>query len=72
MRENLLKENHSGGLAGHFGHEKTFAQLNNSYYWIGMREDLKRFVNKCKICKYAKGKKHNTGLYQPLPIPESP
>jgi hypothetical protein len=25
MRDNLLKENHSGGLAGHFGHDKTFA-----------------------------------------------
>ena len=22
MRDNLLKEKHSGGLAGHFGHEK--------------------------------------------------
>jgi hypothetical protein len=33
MRENLLKEKHSGGLAGHFGHEKTFVQLNNLYYW---------------------------------------
>jgi hypothetical protein len=28
MRENLLKEKHSGGLAGHFGHDKTFAKLN--------------------------------------------
>jgi hypothetical protein len=25
MRENLLKKKHSGGLAGHFGHDKTFA-----------------------------------------------
>jgi hypothetical protein len=25
MRENLLKENHSGGLPEHFGHQKTFA-----------------------------------------------
>jgi hypothetical protein len=25
MRDNLLKENHSGGLPGHFGHDKTFA-----------------------------------------------
>ena len=25
MRDNLLKEKHSGGLAGHFGHDKTFA-----------------------------------------------
>jgi hypothetical protein len=37
MRENLLKEKHSGGLAGHFGHDKTFVQLNNLYYWPGMR-----------------------------------
>jgi hypothetical protein len=25
MRDNLLKEKHSGGLARHFGHDKTFA-----------------------------------------------
>ena len=37
MRDNLLKEKHSGGLAGHFGHDKTFAQLSSSYYWPGMR-----------------------------------
>jgi hypothetical protein len=24
MRDNPLKEKHSGGLAGHFGHDKTF------------------------------------------------
>jgi hypothetical protein len=72
MRENLLKEKHSGGLAGHFGHEKTFAQLNSSYYWPGMREDVNKFVNKCNIFQYAKGKKQNIGLYQPLPILDRP
>jgi hypothetical protein len=69
MRDNLLKEKHSGGLAGHFGHDKTFAQLSNSYYWSSMREEVKRFVKKCRICQYAKGRQQNTGLYQPLPIP---
>jgi hypothetical protein len=72
MRENLLKEKHNGGLAGHFGHGKTFAQLNSSYYWPGMRVEVKKFVNKCNICQYAKGKRQNTGLYQPLPILERP
>jgi hypothetical protein len=72
MRENLLKEKHSGGLAGHFGHEKTFVQLNNLYYWPGMRTDVKKFVNKCRIFQHAKGKRQNTGLYQPLPVPERP
>ena len=33
MRDNLLKEKHSGGLAGHFGHHKTFSQLSKLYYW---------------------------------------
>jgi hypothetical protein len=37
MRDNLLKEKHSGGLARHFGHDKTFTQLSNSYYWPSMR-----------------------------------
>jgi hypothetical protein len=36
MRKNLLKEKHSGGFAGHFGHDKTFAKLNESYFWPGM------------------------------------
>ena len=37
MRENLLKEKHSGGLGRHFGHENTFAKLSESYFWPGMR-----------------------------------
>jgi hypothetical protein len=49
MRENLLKEKHNGGLTGHFGHNKTFAKLNESYFWLGMRADVKRFMDRCKI-----------------------
>jgi hypothetical protein len=56
MKDNLLKEKHSGGLVGHFGHDKTFSQLNSSYYWPGMREEVKKNVKKCNIFQYAKGK----------------
>jgi hypothetical protein len=72
MRENLLKEKHSGGLAGHFGHEKTFTKLNESYFWPGMRADVKRFIERCQIYQHSKGRKQNAGFYQPLPIPERP
>ena len=51
---------------------KTFAQLRSSYYWPGMRIEVIKFVNRCIICQHAKGKRENTGLYQPLPIPERP
>jgi hypothetical protein len=70
MRENLLKEKHSRGLARHFGHDKTFAKMRESYFWPGIRAEVKRFVDKCRICQHSKGRKQNAGFYQPLPIPE--
>jgi hypothetical protein len=63
MREKLFKEKHSGGLVGHFRHDKTFSLLISSYHWPGMREKVKKFANKCKNLQYAKGKKQNTRLY---------
>ena len=33
MRENLIKEKHSGGLAGHFGWDRTFYLVVECYYW---------------------------------------
>jgi hypothetical protein len=72
MRDNLLKKNHSGGLAGHFGHDKTFAQLRSSYYLLGMRKKVIKFVNRCRICQHPKGKRQNNGLYQPLSMPGRP
>jgi hypothetical protein len=35
-----------------------------------MRIDVKKFVNICRICQHAKGKRHNIGLYQPFLVPE--
>jgi hypothetical protein len=72
MRENLLKEKHSGGLVRHFGHDKMLSKLNGSFFWPGMRADVKKFVHRCKICQHTKGKRQNTGLYQPLHIPARP
>jgi hypothetical protein len=72
MGENLLKEKHNGGLDEHFSHEKTFAKLSESYFWPGMRSEVKQFVNRCRIFQHSKGRKQNAGFYQPLPILERP
>jgi hypothetical protein len=37
-----------------------------------MQNQVKIFVEKCRICHHAKGRSHNTWLYQPLPIPSRP
>jgi hypothetical protein len=37
-----------------------------------MRIDVKKFVDRCIIGQHTKGKRQNTGLYQPLPIPKRP
>jgi hypothetical protein len=54
IRENPLKEKHSGGLVGHFSHDKTFSKLNGSYFWLGMRTYVKIFVDICRICQHTK------------------
>jgi hypothetical protein len=46
MMDNLMKEKHSGGLDGHFGHDKTYVQLSSSYHWPGMGYDVKKFVDR--------------------------
>ena len=72
MRENLIREKHSGGLSGHFGFDKSYEQLSHFYFWPKMRSEVEKYVKNCKICQYAKGKSQNAGLYIPLPIPDRP
>ena len=72
MRENLIREKHSGGLVGNFGHDKTFEQLRHYYYWTNMRSEVQMFVNNYNICQHSKGKSQNTKLYASLPIPNKP
>ena len=72
MRENLIRGKHSGGLASHFGHEKTFEQFQHFYFWPKMRYKVQNFVSKWKICQHEKGKIQNIAIYTPFPIPNRP
>ena len=72
MREKLIQEKHIGGFSGHLGQDNTFGKVSTFYFWLGMQHDVNKFVEKCRICQHAKGRRQNTGLYQPLPIPTRP
>ena len=37
MRENIIREYHSSGMAGNFGKDKTIALVADKYYWPKMK-----------------------------------
>ena len=72
MRENLVQEKQNGGLAGHFGVDKTLGQPSHFYFWPKMKAYVHRYMNKCWICQHAKGRSQNAELYIPLPLMNRP
>ena len=72
LREFIITELHGGGLAGHFGHDKTYAITADRFYWPRMRKDVHKVVDQCRICQLNKGTKQQAGLYTPLPVPDQP
>ncbi|XP_071740552.1 uncharacterized protein [Rutidosis leptorrhynchoides] len=71
IREMLIREAHGGGLAGHFGINKTLEILNEHFCWPCMDKDVKAVINRCATCFQAKSAFHK-GLYTPLPVPNQP
>ena len=72
VREILVWELHAGGLAGHFGHNKTIEAVEHRFYWPSLKRDVAKLVGRCHTCQLAKQRKQNTGMYMPLPVPNRP
>lgn len=53
-REDLLRKYHNEPVAGHFGFFKTFNRLAEFCYWPKMRQDVKKWIKKCDVCKGCK------------------
>ena len=72
MREKLIKEKNSGGMARNFGHDKTTSIVSEHYFWPHLSQYVKNFVHNCRVCQTTKGVSQNTRLYQLFPIPSRP
>nr|GEU94551.1 retrovirus-related Pol polyprotein from transposon TNT 1-94 [Tanacetum cinerariifolium] len=58
----------NGGLAGHFGRDKTLALLREQFYWPKMKCDVNRLFERCRTCHITKTHSSNAGLYTPLSV----
>ena len=49
-----LIQHYHGGLAGsHMGAKKLYRLLGRLYYWIGMEQNIREFIQQCKLCQFA-------------------
>ncbi|GBG86030.1 hypothetical protein CBR_g40931 [Chara braunii] len=71
LRSLFLGECHDA--TGHFGYKKTSANLVQRFWWPGMFDDAKKYVETCQVCQRDKPRTQSPlGLLKPLPIPAGP
>ena len=54
LREEILKEHHNPADIGHPGQHRMLELLKRTYWWPGLKEDIKRYVQGCFKCQQNK------------------
>lgn len=73
LQKEILKECHDSLWAGHSGINRTFALVQDKYYWPKMQNDVKAYVQTCLVCQQDKvEQQHPADLLEPLLIAEKP
>ncbi|KAL8441914.1 hypothetical protein Emed_007451 [Eimeria media] len=69
-RMELLYRYHDHPMSGHMGFTKTYQQLMQLYYWEGVKDFVKRYVETCVRCQMSKTVcQKPAGLLHSLAIP---
>jgi hypothetical protein len=68
----VLSELHATPTVGHSGFTKTYDRVKHSFFWDGMKQDIRKFVPECEMCQRNKEETvKSSGTLQPLPIPSA-
>ena len=54
IREEILKENHNLVDMGHLRQQQMLELLKRNYWWPGLKEDVKKYVQGCFRCQQNK------------------
>lgn len=71
-RNNIIREAHTSLIARLFGVGKTLANLQRSFYWPRMFDNVSCFIRGCSLCATSKPTNRKLGLYIPLSVPSRP
>jgi len=47
IKEEILKENHDLADVGHPGQHKMLELIKRTYWWPGLKEDIKKYIQEC-------------------------
>jgi len=54
IREEILKKNHNSVDVGHLEQYRMLELLKRMYWWPGLKEDVKKYVQGCFKCQQNK------------------
>ena len=73
LREEILKEHHDPVDIGHPGQHRMLELLKRIYWWPGLKEDVKKYMQGCLKCQQNKVQhQQKAGELHPLEIPKGP
>jgi len=73
IQEEILKENHDSVDVGYPGQHRMLEILKRTYWWPGLKEDIKKYVQECFKCQQNKVQhQKKAGELHPLDIPQGP
>ena len=73
LREEILKKHHDLVDIGYSGQHKMLKLLKRTYWWPGLKEDIKKYMQGCLKCQQNKVQhQRKAGKLHPLEIPKEP
>jgi transposase InsO family protein len=67
MIKDLLYSSHTHPTSAHYGSDRTYYKLKNTYYWPNMLTDIKLYVKQCLLCA-----RYNIPRHKPPGLLETP
>ena len=73
IKKEILKEHHDPADVGHLGQHRMQELIKRTYWWPGLKEDIKKYVQECIKCQQNKVQhQKKAGELHPLEISEEP